>query len=78
MFDRRAGQLAEASSEYHWEGVAFLRALLDPDPKKRMSAEQALVHRFLAGTFPEVAADLVPTFVKVPLPAPEHKGALAL
>jgi hypothetical protein len=67
-FNKRVGQLAEASEEYHREGVAFLRGLLDSNPDTRMTAEQALEHPFLAGHFPDVPPDLIPTLVKEPPP----------
>ncbi len=67
-FHQRVGQLAEASEDYHREGVSFLKALLDPDPSTRMTAEQALAHPFLTGTFLEIRPDLVPTKVERPPP----------
>jgi hypothetical protein len=52
--------MAGASESYQREGVAFLRALLQPDPVKRMTAKQALCHPFLTGSFREVAPDIFP------------------
>jgi hypothetical protein len=66
MFNGRLGQLAEASEDYHREGVAFVRGLLDPDPDSRMTAKQALNHPFLVGSFPDVAPALIPTRVARP------------
>jgi hypothetical protein len=65
-FTQRVGQLAEASEDYHREGVSFLKGLPDPDPSTRMTAEQALAHPFLTGT--SVGPDLVPTKVEGPPP----------
>jgi hypothetical protein len=67
-FDQRVGQLAEASENYHREGVSFVRGLLDPNPSTRMTAEGALAHPFLTGSFPEVPPGLVPTKVERPPP----------
>jgi serine/threonine protein kinase len=67
-FDQRVGQLAEASENYHREGVSFVRGLLDPNPSTRMTAEEALAHPFLTGSFPEVPPCLVPTKVERPPP----------
>jgi hypothetical protein len=61
------------AEEYHREGVAFLRGLLDPDPATRMTAHQALNHPFLTGSF-LVAPDLIPT--KVARPRREPKNTL--
>jgi hypothetical protein len=60
MFDRLVEELAAASEDYQREAIAFLRGLLEPDPKKRMTAQDALGHPFLTGSFPELAPDLVP------------------
>jgi serine/threonine protein kinase len=67
-FNQRVGQLAEASEEYHREGVSFVRGLLDPNPDTRLTAEEALKHPFLAGDFPDVPPDLIPTLVEEPPP----------
>jgi hypothetical protein len=59
-FNQSVEQMAGASQGYQREGIAFLRALLQPDPTKRMTAKEALCHPFLTGSFPEVAPDIFP------------------
>jgi hypothetical protein len=43
-----------------------LRGLLDPNPATRMTADQALNHPVLVGSFLDVAPDLIPTKVEQP------------
>jgi serine/threonine protein kinase len=59
--------LAGASEEYQREGIDFLRALLNPDPAKRLTAEQALDHPFLTHDFDSVAPDSMPPAIKKPI-----------
>jgi hypothetical protein len=63
-FNRAVEELAAASEDYQREGVAFLRGLLEPNPKKRMTAEEAIRHPFLTGSFLEVAPHLLPVVVE--------------
>ncbi len=60
-------QLAGASEEYQREGIHFLRALLNPDPAKRLTAQQALDHPFLTNAFDSVAPDNMPPKIEEPI-----------
>ncbi len=62
-----AQQLAEASEEFQREGVNFLRALLQVDPAKRLTAQQAVEHPFLTKAFLRVAIDSMPPAIKKPV-----------
>jgi hypothetical protein len=62
-FNRAVEELAAASEAYKREGIAFLRGLLEPNPKKRMTAEDVIRHPFLTCSFLEVAPDLLPVVV---------------
>ncbi len=56
--------MAAASEDFKEAGVDFLRGLLQPDPNKRMTAQEALAHRFLTDSFSNVAADALPAAVE--------------
>lgn len=53
-------QLAAVSEEFHQEAIDFLRALLHPDPARRMTAERALQYTFLTTSFLRIATDGLP------------------
>jgi hypothetical protein len=63
-FNQLVGQLTAASEGYQQEGTAFLCGLLQPDPTKRMTAQEALHHPFFTRTFPEVPPGLLPVVVQ--------------
>ncbi len=63
-FREAVQQLAEVSDDFQQHGVSFLRSLLDPDPAKRLTAEGALSHPFLAKSFHGAALDNVPPGMK--------------
>lgn len=63
--------LAGASDEYKRAATDFVFGLLEPDPGKRMTAQDALAHPFLTESFPEVAPDLMPGEVKEDTPVLE-------
>jgi serine/threonine protein kinase len=44
--------------------MSFIRALLQPDPAKRPTAEQALEHPFLAKVFRSVSPESMPPPIK--------------
>jgi hypothetical protein len=56
--------LAAASEDFKEAAVDFLRGLLQPDPRKRMTAQEALTHRFLTDSFSDVAPDALPAAVE--------------
>jgi hypothetical protein len=66
-FREAVQQLAGASEEYQRDGIHFLRALLNPDPAKRLTAEQALDHPFLINDFDSVAPDSMPPAIEKPI-----------
>ncbi len=63
-FREAVEQLAGASDEFQRLGVSFLCALLQPDPTKRLNAEQALEHPFLNSDFLGIAPDSMPPEVE--------------
>jgi hypothetical protein len=65
-FQEQVQQLAGASEEYQREGVSFLRALLHPDPAKRMTAQGALQHPFLSMDFLSVSPASMPPELEAP------------
>jgi serine/threonine protein kinase len=66
-FREAVQQMAAASEEYQREGIHFLRALLNPDPAKRLTAEEAFDHPFLTGAFDSVAPDSLPPETEEPI-----------
>jgi hypothetical protein len=60
-FQRRVGLLAEASKDYQVAATDFIRGLLRSDPSKRMTAQDALRHRFLTDAFADIAPDAMPS-----------------
>jgi serine/threonine protein kinase len=56
--------LAAESEDFKEAAADFLRGLLQPDPRKRMTAQEALGHRFLTDSFSDVAADALPAAVE--------------
>ncbi len=60
-------QLAGASEEFKQEGVSFLRALLQPDPARRLTAQQALEHPFLTSAFVTVDPATMPPKYEKPI-----------
>ncbi len=67
-FREAVKQLAGASEEYQREGIHFLRALLNPDHAKHLTAQQALDHPFLTNAFDSVAPDSLPPKIEKPIP----------
>jgi hypothetical protein len=66
-FKEQVQKLAGASEEFKREGVSFLRALLQPDPAKRLTAQQALEHLFLASAFDSVDPAALPPQIEKPV-----------
>lgn len=58
-------QLAEVSEDFKREGVSFVRGLLHPNPRERLTAEQALLHPFLTKDFVGAALDNKPPAIKI-------------
>jgi serine/threonine protein kinase len=59
-FHEKVQQLAGASEEFQQDAVNFVRALLQTDPRKRLTAEAALLHPFLTKAFLSVPPDSLP------------------
>jgi hypothetical protein len=52
--------LAGVTKEFCKAGTDFLLGLLQPDPSKRMTAEDAVHHPFLTSPFPAADLDVMP------------------
>lgn len=70
-FEQAMELLAAASEEYKEAGSDFVRALLHPDPSKRLTAQGALCHPFLSSSFPGIDPELMPAKLKKDSPAPK-------
>jgi serine/threonine protein kinase len=66
-FKEQVQQLAGASEDFKREGVSFLRALLQPDPAKRLTARQALEHPFITNAFNSVDPAAMPPKIEKPV-----------
>jgi hypothetical protein len=73
-FQAHAQQLAGASEAFHREAVDFVMRLLQAEPARRMTAQQALRHPFLSGDCLGVAVGALPPKLKQPAFVPTTTG----